>query len=93
MAPKHEPRDPLEVLSALLVEHNLTTIAKRLGELLSEAETSRYGYSEFLQHVLEAEQEASSGARAGRGLDPTYRSIRLTSRFGRSFRPRSSRSF
>jgi DNA replication protein DnaC len=57
MASKNEPRDSLERLRALLVEHNLTTIAKRLGELLAEAETARYGYSEFLRHVLEAEQE------------------------------------
>jgi DNA replication protein DnaC len=58
MTRKHEPRDSLEALRGLLAEHNLTTIANRLPELLSQAETSQSAYSEFLCDVLEAEREA-----------------------------------
>jgi hypothetical protein len=58
MTKKHERRDSLEPLRALLVEHNLTTIAKRLAELLTQAETSHPAYSEFLHEVLIAEQAA-----------------------------------
>jgi DNA replication protein DnaC len=56
MARKNEPRDPLEVLRTLLLELNLTTVAKRLAELLTQAENSHPGYSDFLREVLEAEQ-------------------------------------
>ena len=58
MAKKHKHHDSLETLRELLVEHNLTTIAKRLAELLTQAETSHPAYSEFLHEVLVAEQEA-----------------------------------
>jgi DNA replication protein DnaC len=58
MTKKNEPRDPLEALRALLVELNLTTVAKRLAEILTRAETSHPAYSEFLREALEAEQEA-----------------------------------
>jgi len=50
--------DPLEVLAKLLVELNLTTVAKGLWDLLSRAETDHVSYSEFLQRVLETEQAA-----------------------------------
>jgi len=50
--------DPLAELSALLVELNLTTAARQLSGLLSRAEATRWGYSEFLQNVLELEQTA-----------------------------------
>lgn len=58
MAKKNEPRDSLEALRALLVELNLTTISVRLGDLLTQAETSQPSYSEFLRGVLEAEKDA-----------------------------------
>jgi DNA replication protein DnaC len=58
MAKKNEPRDSLQALRTLLVEHNLTTIAKRLAELLTQAETSHPAYSEFLHEVLVVEQDA-----------------------------------
>jgi DNA replication protein DnaC len=58
MAKKHEPTDSLEALRALLVGHNLTTIARRLRDLLTEAETSHPAYSEFLAGILAVEQEA-----------------------------------
>ncbi len=58
MARKGDVRDPLEALRELLVELNLTTAAKRLSELLKEAETSPPSYSEFLRQVLEVEQGA-----------------------------------
>lgn len=50
--------DPLEILSRLLEELNLTTVARSLSELLSRAQTDHPGYSEFLRRVLEAEQTA-----------------------------------
>jgi DNA replication protein DnaC len=56
MARRNEIRDPLEALRTLLVELNLTTVAKRLSELLTQAENSHPAYSDFLREVLEAEQ-------------------------------------
>lgn len=52
--------DPLEVLRALLVELNLTTLARELANLLSRAEsaTKPPSYSEFLGQALEAERAA-----------------------------------
>lgn len=47
----------LQPLQALLIEHNLTTIAKCLSDLLMQAETAHPAYSEFLQHVLLVEQD------------------------------------
>lgn len=58
MARKADVRDPLEALRELLVELNLTTAAKRICDLLKDAETSPPSYSEFLRQVLEAEQGA-----------------------------------
>jgi len=58
MARRQDPPDPLEGLRALLLELNLTTIAKRIGELLRQAETSPTAYSAFLREILEAEQSA-----------------------------------
>ena len=58
MARKEDTSDPLEALRQLLLELNLTTIAKRLGELLTTAETSQPAYSEFLTEVLDAERSA-----------------------------------
>lgn len=58
MARKTESPDPLDRLRQLLLELNLTTIAKQLGELLTGAETSQPSYSEFLREVLEAERAA-----------------------------------
>lgn len=50
--------DPLEILSKLLVELNLTTVARNLSDLLTRAETDHCSYSELLRRVLEAEQAA-----------------------------------
>lgn len=58
MARKNDSRDPLEALRKLLTRLNLTTVSKRLGELLAQAETAKPSYSEFLQRVLEAEEAA-----------------------------------
>ncbi len=57
MARKNDhPRDSLEALRTLLVELNLTTIAKRLADLLTQAENSHPAYSDFLREILEVEQ-------------------------------------
>jgi DNA replication protein DnaC len=56
MARKNDPRDPLETLRTLLAQLNLTTVAKRLSELLAQAEVSHPAYSDFLRQLLEAEQ-------------------------------------
>lgn len=50
------PQDPLAALHALLARLNLTTAARRLGDLLAEAEKTHSAYSEFLRHVLDAEE-------------------------------------
>lgn len=55
MARKNERPDPLE---ALLVELDLTALAKRLPDLLAAAEKSRPSYSEFVREALEVEQAA-----------------------------------
>ena len=44
MARKQDTSDPLAALRELLLELNLTTSAKRLGELLTQAETSQPAY-------------------------------------------------
>jgi len=58
MARKSESKDPLAELRELLVALNMTTLAKHLPDLLTHAETNHPGYSEFLGHALEVEQEA-----------------------------------
>ncbi len=70
MARKPEPHDPLEALRALLVELNLTTLARELPGLLSRAETSVTppGYSEFLRHALDAELAARTERKIQRRL-------------------------
>ncbi len=50
--------DPLEVLRALLVDLNLTTVARQIAELLALAEKGHPAYSEFLAGLLEAELDA-----------------------------------
>lgn len=49
-------QDPLAALCALLERLNLTTASRRLSALLAEAEKTHAAYSEFLRHVLDAEE-------------------------------------
>ncbi|MEK6718246.1 MAG: IS21-like element helper ATPase IstB [candidate division NC10 bacterium] len=58
MARKPDPQDPVAPVRALLERLNLTTAARRLGELLAQAEASQPAYSEFLRQILEAEDGA-----------------------------------
>jgi DNA replication protein DnaC len=58
MARKPDPPDPVAPVRILLEQLNLTTAARRLGELLAQAETAQPAYSEFLRQVLEAEDAA-----------------------------------
>ncbi len=58
MARKPEPPDPVAPVRMLLEQLNLTTAARRLGELLAQAETAQPSYSEFLRQILEAEDAA-----------------------------------
>ncbi len=58
MACKNDSRDPLEALRELLLRLNLTTVSKRLGELLAQAETAKPSFSQFLHRVLEVEEAA-----------------------------------
>jgi DNA replication protein DnaC len=46
----------LESLRELLLELNLTTVARRLSELLAQAEKTHPAYSDFLRDLLDAEQ-------------------------------------
>jgi DNA replication protein DnaC len=72
MARKNDSnKDRLEKLQELLVELNLTTIARELSGVLAHAEQSAPGYSDFLYRVLEVEQ----GARIERKIQ---RRIRLS---------------
>ena len=58
MARKADPPDPVAPVRALLEQLNLRTAARRLGDLLAQAETSQPSYSEFLRQILEAEDGA-----------------------------------
>jgi DNA replication protein DnaC len=59
MTVKNDPtRDPLDVLKALLMELNLTTLARDLPGVLAQAEQTAPGYSDFLRRALEVEQVA-----------------------------------
>jgi len=75
MARKEDTPDPLAALRELLLELNLTTIAKRLGELLTGAETSQPAYSQFLREVLDSERSA----RWERGIERRTRRSKLGS--------------
>jgi DNA replication protein DnaC len=55
MARRADPPDPVAPVRALLEPLNLTTAARRLDELLAQAETAHPSYSAFLRHILEAE--------------------------------------
>lgn len=66
MSRKSDSKDPLESLRALLIELNLTTLARRLSELLAQAQTGHPAYSEFLRQALEAEQAARAERRVQR---------------------------
>lgn len=60
------PKDPLEALRGLLIELNLTTLARRLSDLLAQAEAGHPSYSDFLRQALEAEQAARAERRIQR---------------------------
>ncbi len=58
MARKPDPQDPLDVLRALLVELNLTTLSRDLSLVLAGAEKSMPSYSGLLLLALEVERAA-----------------------------------
>ena len=70
MARKPDPPDPLAELRALLLELNLTTLARDLPVLLSRAESSTAApsYSDFLRQALEAERAARTERKIQRRL-------------------------
>jgi DNA replication protein DnaC len=65
---KSEPpsKDPLESLRDLLIELNLTTLARRLSDLLAQAEAGHPSYSDFLRQAMETEQAARDERRIQR---------------------------
>jgi DNA replication protein DnaC len=65
--------DPLAAVRTLLERLNLTTAARRLAELLAQAETAQPSYSAFLHAILEAED----GSRWERKLQRRRRWSRL----------------
>lgn len=58
MPRKPSPAAPDDALRALLTRLNLTAVEQQLDGLLRRAETGRPAYSDFLQHILEAEDSA-----------------------------------
>lgn len=58
MARKADAPDPVAPVRTLLEQLNLTMAARRLGDLLAQAETAQPAYSEFLRQILEAEDAA-----------------------------------
>lgn len=68
-----ERKDPLERVQALLVELDLTTLARELASLLRGAEDSKPAFSEFLRQALEIE----ASARHTRKIDRRVRWSRI----------------
>ena len=58
MARRADPQDPVAAVRTLLERLNLTTAARRLDELLAQAETTQPSYSECLRQILDAEDGA-----------------------------------
>jgi DNA replication protein DnaC len=58
MARRADAPDPVAPVRALLEQLNLTTAARRLDDLLTQAETAQPSYSAFLRQILEAEDAA-----------------------------------
>ena len=58
MARKVDTPDPVARVRTLLEQLNLTTAARQLAELLTQAETTQPAYSAFLHQILEAEDGA-----------------------------------
>lgn len=73
MARKPPLADPVAPVRTLLEQLNLTTAARRLADLLTQAETAQPAYSAFLHQILAAEQ----GARWDRKLQRRRRWSRL----------------
>jgi DNA replication protein DnaC len=73
MARKTDAPDPIALVRALLERLNLTTAARRLAELLAQAEAAQPSYSAFLHTLLEAEE----GTRWERKLQRRRRWSRL----------------
>jgi DNA replication protein DnaC len=69
------PADPGGDLAALLVELDLTTLARQIPAVLAGAEKSAPSYSDFLRHALEVERDA----RAERRIQRRLRNSRLGS--------------
>ncbi len=59
-------RDPLADLQAALVEMNLTTLARRLSELLAQAEGETLSFSAFLARALDVERQSRRERRVQR---------------------------
>jgi hypothetical protein len=69
MARKADVPDPIARVRTLLEQLNLTTAARRLPDLLAQAETAQPAYSAFLHQILEVEdRSATPRARAQRLL-------------------------
>jgi DNA replication protein DnaC len=73
MARKADTPDPVARVRTLLEQLNLTTAARRLAELLAQAETAQPSYSAFLHQILDAEE----GARWDRKLQRRRRWSKL----------------
>ena len=73
MTRKPDPPDPVAAVRTLLERLNLTTVARRLSELLAQAETAQPAYSAFLHQILTAED----GARWDRKLQRRQRWSKL----------------
>jgi DNA replication protein DnaC len=61
-------KNPLERLEALLVELDLTTLARELANLLRAAEEAKPAFSEFLRQALEIEASARHARKIQRRL-------------------------
>jgi len=68
MPRKPEAHDPIDELRALLVELNLTTLARELASLLAAAQGRAPSYSDFLRHALDVERAARTERKIQRRL-------------------------
>ncbi len=69
MAPKNDGNiGPLDVVLALLIELNLTTLARELPGVLAHAEQTAPAFSDFLRRALEVEQAARTERKINRRI-------------------------
>lgn len=88
-----EPKDSLEGLRDLLVELDLTTLARELANVLRQAEETKPAFSEFLRQAIEREHAARQERKVNRRVRWSRMGVTLSlDQFDFSVRPNLSPS-